>query len=270
MAALREEEVGLKSKIDAQGSQLRLIGEEVADVRFLVEKELARKPRLLELQRVEAETAGARGENVAMVARAKERVAETELQILDLQTTLANEVVKELREAERELYDVAERLRAAEDVLTRTRILAPLDGVVVGLKVHAAGGVIAPGEKLMDISPSNDRLIVEAQVDPGDIDMVHAGLGTHVRLTPFNKRDAKPLAGRVTSVSADRMTDERTGTAFYLARIELLEDPAAVLGGGALYPGMPAEVMIVTGARTALDYFLQPLTRSLNRAFREG
>jgi HlyD family type I secretion membrane fusion protein len=141
IAALREEEIGLKSKIDAQGSQLRLIGEEVADVKFLVQKELARKPRLLELQRVEAEIAGARGENVALVARARERVAETELQILDLQTTLANEVVKELREAERELYDVAERLRAAEDVIARTRIVAPLDGVVVGLKVHTTGGV---------------------------------------------------------------------------------------------------------------------------------
>jgi len=270
VAALREEVVGLKSKIAGQTTQLGLIVDEIADVEFLVNKGLARKPRLLELQRAQAEIVGGRGENRALIARANERIAETELQILDLETTLANEVVKELREAERELYDVAERLRAAEDVIGRTRIVAPLDGVVVGLKVHTAGGVIAPGEKLMDIVPSGDRLIVEAQVDPADIDAVHPGLDTHVRLTPFDKRDAKPLAGRVMSVSADRLTDERTGTAYYLARIELLEDPAAVLGGGALYPGMPAEVMIVTGARTALDYFLKPIARSLNRAFREN
>ena len=218
---------------------------------------------------MQAEIVGGRGENLALIARANERIGETELQILDLQTTLAAEVVKELREAERELYDVAERRRAAEDVVARTRVSAPLDGVVVGLKVHTPGGVIAPGERLLDIVPSGDRLIIEAQVDPRNIDVVHPGLSTYVRLTPFDKRDTPPLAGRVASVSADRLTDERTGAAFYLARIELIDDPAKVLKGAVLYPGMPAEVMIVTGARTALDYFLKPIARSLSRAFRE-
>jgi HlyD family secretion protein/epimerase transport system membrane fusion protein len=269
IGALREEVTGLERKIAAQATQLRLLAVELADHDVLLEKGLVTKPRMLELQRLQADVAGGRGENLALIARANERIGEAELQILDLQATQAQEVVKELREVEREVYDTAERLRAAEDVVARTGIRAPLDGVVVGLKVHTPGGVIAPGERLMDIVPSGDRLVVEAQVDPGNIDVVHAGLRTYVRLTPFDKRDAPLLSGRVVSVSADRLTDERTGAAYYLARIELIDDPAQVLGGGALYPGMPAEVMIVTGARTALDYLLKPITRSLSRAFRE-
>ena len=154
-------------------------------------------------------------------------------------------------------------------LLGRVKIIAPLDGTVVGLQIHTPGGVISPGEALLDIVPSGDRLVIEAKIDPTDIDVVHPGLPAHVRLTPFNTRSTRPIEGRIASVSADRLSDERTGESYYLARVELKGNPANALDGASLYPGMPAEVMIVTGARTALDYFLKPITRSLNRAFRE-
>ena len=121
----------------------------------------------------------------------------------------------------------------------------------------------------MDIVPSGDRLIVEAQVDPQDIDIVHDGLLARVRFTSFGQRNLVPIDGRVQSVSADHISDERTGASYYLARIELTEDPGSALDGGSLYPGMPAEVMIVTGSRTALEYFFEPLTRTLERSMRE-
>lgn len=161
------------------------------------------------------------------------------------------------------------QMLAAEDVLKRSQILAPLAGTVVGLQVHTIGGVISRGEPLMYIVPSGEVLVIEARIDPLDIDIVHAGLLAEVRLTSFNQRNSVPIKGKVVSVSADSMSDERTGASYYLARIELLEDPATVLEGAALYPGMPAEVIIVTGERTALEYLFQPIIRSLNRAFRE-
>lgn len=162
------------------------------------------------------------------------------------------------------------QLLAAQDVLTRSKITAPLAGTIVGLQVHSAGGVINRSEALLYIVPSEGALVIEARIDPLDIDIVHAGLPARVRLTAYNQRNTVPIEGSVISVSADSMTDEQTGKPFYLARVELLEDPSDVLPDSALYPGMPAEVMIVTGERTALEYIFQPFARSLQRAFREG
>jgi hypothetical protein len=130
--------------------------------------------------------------------------------------------------------------------------------------------MVSPGQALLDIVPSGDRLIVEAQVDPQDIDIVHKGLDAHVRFTSFSQRNAVPIAGRVILVSADRLTDERSGFSYYLAKIELTEVPREIFNGAELYPGMPAEVMIVTGSRTTLDYLLRPITSSLRRSMKES
>ncbi len=162
------------------------------------------------------------------------------------------------------------QLRAAKDVLARTVIRAPMAGTIVGLQVHTPGGVIAKGEALLYIVPRDEPLIIEARVDPNDIDVVYEGLAAQIRLTSFSTRTIKPLDGRVVSVSADSIADRRSGESYYLARIEIEGNPTETLKGGQLYPGMPAEVIIVTGARTALDYFLAPLVRSFNRAFRES
>ena len=118
----------------------------------------------------------------------------------------------------------------------------------------------------MDIVPVGGRLIVEARVDPNDIDVIKTGLKAQVRLTAFNQRQIQPIEGRVITVSADHIKDERTGIDYFLARVELTEE---IDEGIELYPGMQAEVMIVTGARTTLDYLARPITQSLNRAFRE-
>ena len=142
-------------------------------------------------------------------------------------------------------------------------------GTIVGMKVHTVGGVIGPGEALLDIVPGEDTLIIEARIDPMDIDVVRWGLPARVRFTAFSQRNSTPVDGRVISVSADKLVDDRTGQEYYLARIKLDEDPSEALNGAQLYPGMHAEVMIVTGARTALEYILAPFTRSMDRALRE-
>ena len=168
-----------------------------------------------------------------------------------------------------ELFDLRERIRAAEDVLARTEIRASQEGRIVQLRIHTAGGVIGPGDPLMDIVPSEEAMVISARIDPSDIDIVHPGLLAEVRLTPFSARSLAPLQGQVTSVLADRLVDELTGGAYYLARVELTGDVAEALGGATPYPGMPAEVMIVTGTQTTLDYLLSPLTTSFRRSLRE-
>ncbi len=270
-AEYREEIAGISGQIRSETEQLALVEEELADVRMLYDKGFARKPKLLQLQRRVAEIEGSRNLHQAQIARTRQSIGAARLRAFDLETTRLNQVVEELRKAQAELYDLNERLRAAEDVLARTEIRAPLDGTVVDLRVHSAGGVIASGAPLLDIVPQEERLVVEARIDPKDIDVVRDGLDAQVRFTAFNQRHRAPAAARLTSISADLLTDQASGQSYYLARVELVvEDAAAAAELAALHPGMQAEVMIVTGARTALDYLLEPLLLSLDRAFRES
>ncbi len=161
------------------------------------------------------------------------------------------------------------QLRVAEDVIARSKIRAPIAGTVVGLKIHTATGVIKPGAPLLSIVPKDEPLVIEAQVVPNDIDVVHKDLPAQVRLTPLNARMVPPLAGRVVWISADRLTDPNTGASYYLARVKLTASVSELPKDVSLYPGMPAEVMILTGKRTFVDYLFAPLSRSFRRAFRE-
>ena len=161
------------------------------------------------------------------------------------------------------------QLKAAKDVIDRSKIRAPIAGTVVNLQVHTAGGVIKPGDPLLSIVPKDEPLVIEAQVDPNDIDVIHKDLPAQVRLTPLNARMVPPLSGQVAWISADRMSDRQTGASYYLARIEITSASRELPQDVALYPGMPAEVMIATGQRTFLDYMVAPVTRSFRRAFRE-
>lgn len=265
---LEEEIAGLRGQIKSEDTQLALIGSELKDVQQLVNKKLAKRARLLALQRRSAEIEGSRSRNIAAVARAKQQIAETRLRVTELGTQQLNKVVEELRDVQTELFDLEERIHSAEDVLVRTNIRAPVDGTIVGLQIHTPGGVIGPGEPLMDLVPSGSGMIIEARVDPNDIDVVHAGLPAQVRLSAFNRRTFVPIDGKVLTISADRLTDERTGIPYFLARVVLVEDLSKDVAV-ALYPGMQAEVMIVTGERTVFDYIFRPFMRSLGRAFRE-
>lgn len=247
---------------------MTLIAEEVHDISYLLSKGLDRKTRLLGLQRQQAEIEGARAQNTARVARAHQSIQENQMKAVDLRTAAINEVVAKLREEQGRAAELAERVRAAEDILSRTVVRAPVSGRVVGQKVFTPGGVIAPRDVVMEIVPTNDRLVVEARVAPGDIDVVHPGLTVQLRFSALNQRVTPILDGTVESVSADRLTDQRTDQPYYLARIAVdpkARDEAKV----SLYPGMPVEAMIVTGSRTLLGYLMKPLADSLNRSLRE-
>jgi HlyD family type I secretion membrane fusion protein len=266
---LGKEIASLDAQVVAERVQIELIDEERIAVQGLVEKGIMDKTRLLALMRTAAALEGSRGKYEGLIARAEQRVGETELQIIDLENAMLNDVVSELHDVQAQLIDVGERLKAAKDVLERTEIRAPQAGVVVGLNVHTQAGVIAPGQHLLDILPSDDTLVIEAEVAPNDIDVVKVGLAAQIRLTAFKQRNTPLLEGHVTRVSADSFTHEHNGATYFLARVTI--DPAEreKLNGGDLYPGMPAEVMVVTGEQTAFEYILTPVTDSFRRAFRE-
>ena len=264
-----EEVRGLEGKIAAERKQISLITEESATVKALLDKGLAQKPRLLALQRQSAEIEGAMSKNIAAIARARQTVGETQLHISELHTKRINDAVKEYGDVLKEVFEFADRRAAAQDVLARTEIRAPLDGVIVSEAVHTTGGVIAPGATVMEIVPSADRLVIEAKVEVSDIERVHAGLHAQVRLVNYNRRNSPSVGGTVVWVSADRIDDDKAHSSYYTARIAADEAELATLADAKLYPGMPVETMIVAERRTLFDYLVAPFNRTFARSMHE-
>ena len=264
-----EEIAGLQSQKAAEEAQARLIEEEIAGVQELFDKGLERKPRLLALERERSEIEGRIGQFRAEIARATQSVLENELNIRDLLNRNMAAVAEELRQAEAQKADLSERLRATENQQMRTEIIAPRSGIVVNMKTHTIGGVIRPGETVLELVPIEDTLIVQARVNPRDIDVVHTGQDAMVVLTAYNTRRTPYLDASVQSVSADILRDDVTGESYYSARVAVDLRKLEEFPDIALYPGMPVEVMIVTGERTPAQYILAPFKSSLRRAARE-
>ena len=168
-----------------------------------------------------------------------------------------------------EISDTTERLTVATDVLDRIEIRAPKSGIVQGMRIHTLGGVIRPGDILMEIAPQDDDLVVNAQVLPTDIDNIVIGQRAEVRLTALNARTTPAIYGTVVSISGDRLIDPLTKNAYFLTRIEISDQERAKLGETKLTAGMPADVLIQTGERTALDYLLKPMTDAFVRGLNE-
>ncbi|WP_299616665.1 HlyD family type I secretion periplasmic adaptor subunit [Pelagibius sp.] len=269
VAQSREEIGGLEGQIAASDTQRDLLREELSEVGTLFDKGLVPKPRMLALQRRLAEIEGELSALRARIAQARQSIIAARLEMSELRATTKTSVVDRLRAEQSEIYALEQKIISAEDVLRRTRVVSPIDGIVVDLQVHTLDGVVGPGQRLLDVVPSSDELVVEASVDPSDIDEVRAGMPAHVQLTSLSRRSRLPIEGRVIFVSADRLVDRQSGAAFYQARVQL--DPASIEERGAvLQAGMGAEVFIRTGERTALDYLIAPIARILNRGMRES
>jgi HlyD family secretion protein len=266
---LRSQIRGLEAQVTSEERQIELIAEETADVDGLYRKGLERKARLLALQREAALLDGSQAQHLAEIARAEQAIGESELQIFNLTDRFAAEIASELSDVQAQLVDTEEELNAAQDVLRRQNVRAPIAGTVVNLRVFTPGGVIGPSQPILDIVPRDDELLVEAEVRPLDIDVVKPGLEAQVRLTAFKQRSTPTLAGRVRHVSADHFIDERTGATHYKAEVRIDANAQAHLDGLELYPGMPAEVLIMTGTRTLWDFLVTPVKDSFARAFRE-
>ncbi|NQW10514.1 MAG: HlyD family type I secretion periplasmic adaptor subunit [Alphaproteobacteria bacterium] len=263
----RQEIAAYLAQKRADRRQLEIIQEEISGVRELFEKGLERKPRLLALQRTQAELEGSIDNRTALMARGEQAIAEIEFQLLGLLEQTTAEIETELREIQNTVEDLREQLIAASDAMARSVITAPHSGRIYGLRFHTAGGVVAPGEPILNIVPEDEELIVHARLDPADIDVVAVGALAIVRLTSFSQRTTKPINGEVLQISADVITPEN-GPPFYEARIRLDKEMLARHNLN-LVPGMPAMAIISTGEQTLLDYLVSPITRSLETALKE-
>lgn len=267
---LRAQIEGNRVQLAALGRQRALIQTETDGAVVLMRQGLMPHTRVLALQREAASLDGRSGELTSAIAAKEQSIGETELSILSLGSVRADEVARELREVESRIAELAQKVRANQDILARQDIVAPVSGRVVDLQVFTAGGVIGPAQKLMDIVPDRDALWVIARVSPGDIDIVRPGQRAQVMLTAFNQRVLPPLPGRLASISADRLVDETTGQPYFTARIDLDAEALGHLGDITLVPGMPVQAQIVTGEQTLFAYLLAPLRASLTRAMTEG
>jgi HlyD family secretion protein len=260
---------GLRAQESAASKRIEIVREEAATVAMLVSKGLERRPRLLNLEREMADIEGRRGEIVAQISRAEQVINESQATLLKLENDRQNEIAQALREAQNQIFQIRERLQAADDQLLRTAVKAPEDGVVTDLRIHTPGGVVAAGAPLMDLVPRQDRLIVTARVRPEDIDVVRPGLTADVNLLPYNQRRVPRLKGTVMHVSADRLVDRRTEQPYYAAKVRVEDPRIAEIDGLRMIPGMPAQVFIKTGRGTVALYALKPLLDSFGNAFHE-
>jgi HlyD family secretion protein len=266
---LQEEIRGDMAQQAAKAQETTLIDRELIGVKQLFAKNLIQLTRLTALEREKARLEGERAQLSAATAQVKGKIAETELQIIQVDQDLSSDVAKELRETEGKIGEFVERKITAEDQLKRIEIRAPQDGTVFQLAVHTVGGVITAGDPIMLIVPNADNLLVEAKVDPKDIDQVRFGQTAMLRFSAFNQRTTPEIAGTLTHIAADISTEQRTGQSFYVLRVSMPSDEIIRLGEVKLVPGMPVEVFIQTGDRTVMSYLVKPLRDQLMRAMKE-
>jgi HlyD family secretion protein len=259
---------GHQRQLDSNREQQRLILEELEGMRSLAEQGYAPLNRVRALERTAASLEGEEGALIAQIAAAREQIGETRLQMLGVNTRLDEDVADQLRQVEVQLNELQPRLAELRAQIARTQVRSPATGQVVGLSVFTPGGVVQPGQVLMEIVPADASQVLVAQVDPADIDSVRVGLETEVRFPGLREEVPPIVRGRVTSVSADSFTDEQSGRSHFRVEVVVPPEQLAALGPAArgIRPGMPVEVVILLRKRTALSYLVEPLTRNLWRS----
>jgi len=269
IAQLTEEISGFETQVASRAKQLELIQGELGGVQDLYDKHLVPLARLTALQREAARIDGERGQLTSSIAETKSKISEAALQIVRLDQDFRSEVVKDLGEAQGKEAELVERSVAARDLLDRIEIRSPTSGLVHQLSAHTIGGVIRPGDAIMEIVPDTEDLQIEARLQPQDIDHVHPGQPAFVRFSAFNQRTTPQLTGSVSYVSADTSHDQQTNAPYFTVRIVLPDEERRRLAGQQLVPGMPAEVFMQTGSRTMMSYLFKPIADQMRRAFVE-
>lgn len=250
-------------------SQLALLQDELKNTRELVKEGYAPRNRQLELERAQAENQTAIAETQGNIMRSRHSISEFRQRAIARQQEYRKEVETQLAEVAREVQSDAEKLVAVTADLERTEIKSPTTGQVVALAVQTPGSVVQPGQKLMDIVPQGEALVLETRIEPHLIDKVHAGLLTDVRFTAFSHSPQLVVEGKLISISGDLLHDQQSGVSYYLARVAVTPEGMKVLGKRRMQPGMPAEVIIKTGERSLLTYLLNPLTKRLAASMKE-
>jgi len=266
---LNESIGGLNIQVDAKATEIRLLKKELEGVNELWEKKLVPLTRVVALERNNASLEGERGQLTASIAEAKGKIAETELQIIQIDQDMRSDVAKQLGDIRAKIAELRERRVTALDQLNRIDIRAPQAGMVHELSVHTKGGVITAGEELMQIVPDADKLTVEVKVPPANIDQVHVGQTAILRFSTFNQRTTPEIQGTVSVVSASTSKEDKLGAGYYSVRIVMDAGTLKTMGNVKLVPGMPVDAFLRTSDRTMLSYLMKPFADQMYKAFRE-
>ncbi|WP_313740188.1 HlyD family type I secretion periplasmic adaptor subunit [Pseudomonas sp.] len=258
ISQLKAQIVGLEEMIRTKQGLEKSYSGEIVQLKDLLAQGFVDNQRLLESQRKLDMLRTEVADHKSNIAKTKLQISETELQIVQLDKKFNADVADELAQVQAQVFDLQEKEAALQDRLSRVVIRAPESGMVLDMKVHTVGGVVQAGTPLMDIVPISSDLVIEARVAPVDIDRLELGKTADIRFSAFNNATTPVIEGKLTRISADRLTDERSGDPYYLVRVNVTEDGMKKLANRKLQPGMPAEVLINAGDRTMLEYLLKP------------
>lgn len=257
------------AQLSAINDQAKLLADEEFGVTMLVDEGLERKSRLLALQRQKSAAEGQQGQLTNNLDRIRKTIGETQAQMTFLRGQMVTDAATQQRDIQMQIAEAREKLKVSDDIRNRQQILAPIDGTVSNLRLITPGGVIGPGQPVLDIVPSNEKIVVAARLKANDIDMVHPGLKAEVRLTPFKARTLPSLKGVVREVSPDAVYDEEARELYYKVKVEIEPGELKKYADVKLTSGMPTEVFIDLGSNSLMQYLIQPMIDSFHRAFRE-
>lgn len=270
ISGLEQQITGIAAQEKAKTEQLRLFKEEYDNLKPMYDQGFVPRNRMFELERAMAMLSGQRSEDIANMGRARSQIAEARQRILLTRENYRKEVETQLTEASKQVDDLSQRQIGTLDDLARVAVLAPVDGTVAGMTAHTQGGVIGPGQRLMDIVPADLPLVIEVMIPPHLIDNVRAGLQADVYFSALDRTVVPVVQGELVYVSADRQAEpNRPEVTYFIGRVTVVADQLAKLGQHKLQAGMPAEVVLKTGERTLAGYLLKPLLTRMPFAFKE-
>ena len=268
MAQNAAQVTALRAQIAANGTRLGLIDEELRGIDYLLAKGFATKTRQLELRRNDAETRGQIGMLAGQMVQAQQAMAQVEMETISATETRRSDISRERAETQAAQADTEQRLTAATDLLQKRVVLAPETGTVTDIKYFTPGSNIVPGQPVMDIVPASTDLLVEANVAPNEVEHLAVGQRVNIRLTAYKAHRVPVITGKLVYVGADRQVDSSNQPSF-LIRAEVNADDLRDKPGVVLLPGMPADVLVINGARSVLDFLISPISDSLQHALNE-
>jgi HlyD family secretion protein len=260
---------GYDSQKKALEEQLAVVSEETRRKETLLDQGLVNRSEYTALLRAQAELVGQIGSIASQIEQTKSQIVEAREQLVRQETQRVEQSLSDLSDVSAKMGNLEEQMNAAQDVLDRTEVRAPSDGVVIRIFQNTPGSVIQPAGELAQLLPTNSELIVEGRIRPTDIDIVRPGQKAELRFVALNSRSTPQVSGTVSYISPDRLVDAASGQSYYVARLRITDDLPPEINREQIYPGMPVEAMISTGDRTFLEYLAKPLTDSFTRAFRE-
>jgi HlyD family type I secretion membrane fusion protein len=265
----REQIQGIDLQRASMQEQVGFLNDEISGLTELYKQNLDPKPRLLALERERSQITGEVGKSLSEKAQAQKAIGEASLQAHQIRQQFDQENAKELADIQAQTTDLREKFTVARDVANRINVVSPVSGTAQNLHFFTEGAVVRAAEPLVDIVPDHGAMVIHAQISPNDVDSVHSGMRAELRFPSFHSRTIPVINGVIGTVSQDRLVDEATHTPYFLAIITINDTDLPVELRGRLKPGLPAEIVVPTGARTALEYIFNPLSNALHKTMRE-